>query len=170
LVLLAVGLLARYDVFVGETGKMHLFTPASVAWLLALGWAIQRGPAWWQRALLTAIVIITVPGFSANPDRVHFVLAGLLVLIWLPSVRVPSHVVRPLAVIASASLWIYLTHWAVFPPLRPTSDWLALVACIVVGIAASMAWNLVDARARSAWRKRQANEVERARPLVQSTV
>jgi hypothetical protein len=33
-----------------------------------------------------------------------------------------------------------------------------------------MAWNLVDARARSAWRKRQANEVERARPLVQSTV
>ncbi len=48
--------------------------------------------------------------------------------------------------LASASLWIYLTHWVVWPPLldagapRPV----IVVACLVAGVLASSAVNRLE--------------------------
>ena len=47
------------------------------------------------------------------------VAAGLLALVWVPRLRVPAPLHRAVAVVAGASLWIFLTHFAAFPLLRP---------------------------------------------------
>jgi hypothetical protein len=155
LALVAIGLLARYDVLVGETGSMHLFTAASVGWLFALGWAVQRAMARWQQVVVTVLAGAVVPGFSANTDRVAFVLVGIGILIWAPTLPVPSTLVRPIAVLAGASLWIYLTHFSIYPILNETGPWAALTACLLVGVAASCAWQRLDRWSRAQWSRRR---------------
>ena len=49
----------------------------------------------------------------------------LLLLIWLPGVRLPAMAARAVAAVATASLFIYLTHWVVYPPLDADHDVLA---------------------------------------------
>jgi hypothetical protein len=138
--LVALGLVTRYGL-VGETsGPMHAFTPAFVIWLFALGWAAQRATSRAQRWTVTVATLLTVPGFSANPERVVLVMIGVLVLIWWPTVKVPSLLVRPMAVIAAASLWIYLSHWQVYPMAVETSAWGALALCLLAGIVLHAGW------------------------------
>ena len=63
-------------------------------------------------------------------------LGGLLLMLWQPHVRVPRPLARAAAVLAGASLFIYLTHWQVYPPLEDAGHpWLALLASIALGIA-----------------------------------
>ena len=75
--------------------------------------------------------------------------AGLLALVWLPHLRVPSVVARGAGVLAGASLWIYLTHWQVYPRWEETHPWFALVTSLGVGVAcAGIAGRLGRLRSR----------------------
>jgi hypothetical protein len=68
--------------------------------------------------------------------REVIVLGGFLLLLWLPQVRLTPLIARAAGVLAGASLFIYLTHWQVYPPLEDAGhQWLALVASLTVGIA-----------------------------------
>ncbi len=53
---------------------------------------------------------------SRTPEAV--VVAGMLALLWLPSVRLPAPVAAATGVLASASLYVYLVHWQVYPHLE----------------------------------------------------
>ena len=54
----------------------------------------------------------------------------------MPHVSLPPLLARAAGVLAGASLFIYLTHWQVYPPLEDAGhQWLALGASLVVGIA-----------------------------------
>jgi hypothetical protein len=107
-----VGLVVRFDLV--AVGSHHVNgRPAAVLWLFALGWAMARADARWQRWLLTAYVAVVVPGTFGDPTRELTVAAGLLALLWLRSVRVPAFVVPVLVPLASASLFIYLVQWEV---------------------------------------------------------
>ena len=97
-----------------EVGSHHANgRPAVVLWLFVLGWAMARAEVGWQRWLLTAYVLVVVPGFFSDPVREATMAAGLLVLLWVRSVRVPAFVVPVLVPVASASLFIYLVQWEV---------------------------------------------------------
>ena len=75
-------------------------------------------------------------GYFGEPHREAIVLTGFLLMLWLPHVSVPPRLARAAGVLAGASLFIYLTHWQVYPPLEDAGhQWLALVASITVGIA-----------------------------------
>ena len=87
----------------------------------------------------------TVPGFFDNPTRECTLLAGILLLIWLPSIPVPTGLRRLTVVLASASLYAYLVHWLVYPPLAGISPALAVVASLAAGAAY---WALCIARAQ----------------------
>ena len=129
--LAALGLVARYQLIPGA----QLRTPAVVFWLVALGWATARAATVAQRAIVTTAVVATVPGFFGSPAREAVVVAGMVLLIWaptLPSLRLFNRVA---GVLAGASLYIYLTHWQVFPHLDQVSAVLALLASLVTGIA-----------------------------------
>ena len=74
------------------------------------------------------------------------VIAGLLVLLWIPRLRLPRSLVPAIGATAGASLWIYLTHWQVYAPLDGVvSDWITLAACLVVGWCAHRAYERTTA-------------------------
>ncbi|MCO4276579.1 AMP-binding protein [Pseudarthrobacter sp. HLT3-5] len=130
LVLLAAGLLTRYELF--EPGIPHT-TPA--LWLFALGWAVARARHILQRGAVSVVAALTIPGFFDNPARELTVLAGILLLLWLPSLPVPAGLRRLTVLLASASLHIYLVHWLVYPLLVELSPALAVVASLAAGSA-----------------------------------
>jgi hypothetical protein len=145
----AVGMLGRYDF-------PHLSVPhtAPVLWLFALGWLIARSGTALQRWTATAIAAVTVPGFFDDPARNATLFAGILLLTWLPSIPVPGRLHRLVGVLASASLYAYLTHWLVFPPLVDLSPALAVGASLLAGVAYWMlAMRLLNAGGR--WKARR---------------
>ena len=109
----SVGLLARLDVF-DLTSPPGRGTAPAVLWLFAVGWSAALARQAWQRLLLVAIVAVGLPGFMGNSVREWTIAAGILVLIWLPNLPVPRVVVPALGVLASSSLYIYLTHFQVY--------------------------------------------------------
>jgi acyl-CoA synthetase (AMP-forming)/AMP-acid ligase II len=127
---MALGLVTRYELVPGA----DLPTPAVVPWLFALGWAAAKARTPAQRLLVTAAIVVTIPGFFGNLAREALMVAGLVLLVWVS--RLPSHRLlnRAAAVLAGSSLYIYLTHWQVYPLLYRTSPALAVAASLLVGI------------------------------------
>ncbi|MCB5275317.1 Long-chain-fatty-acid--CoA ligase [Arthrobacter sp. SO5] len=130
LALTGVGLLTRYELV--NPGVPHT---APALWLFTLGWAIARSRTVAQRCVVSAIAVLTVPGFFDNANREYTLLAGILLLIWLPGIPVPKGLRRLTVVLASASLYAYLVHWLVFPLLAGISPVLAVAASLAAGIA-----------------------------------
>ncbi|MDI3195982.1 AMP-binding protein [Pseudarthrobacter sp. AL07] len=130
LALFAAGLLTRYELF--EPGIPHT-TPA--LWLFALGWAVARARHVLQRCAVSVVATVTIPGFFDNPARELTVIAGVLLLLWLPSIPVPAGLRRFTVLLASASLHIYLVHWLVYPLVVEFSPALAVVASLAAGSA-----------------------------------
>jgi hypothetical protein len=128
------GLLTRYDVVELAAGdEIHRGTV--VFWLFALGWATVKATRLRHRLLVSALAAASVPGFFGDATREYVVVAGLLLLVWLPAVRVPAALARAAAVLASASLYVYLAHWQVYPHLEDDAPLLATLLSLVAGIA-----------------------------------
>ncbi|MDN4171740.1 AMP-binding protein [Nocardioides sp. SOB77] len=144
-VAVAVAALAtRYDL-VSLRGGDEIHRAHVLAWLVALGWAAARATTWQHRAVVSLLLVATVPGFFGDPAREAVVAAGLLALVWAPVVRLPAVVARACGTLAGASLWIYLTHWQVYPHLEDRWPLLALLASLAVGVTAQRAWTAATA-------------------------
>src|SRR5690606_17512549 len=140
-VLLAPALAVRFDVI--DLGRHHrpFFRPHEIAWIFLLGWMAARARTPWQRALVSAAAVAAVPGFFGDGLREAVLLVGFLALVGVPSVPVPRGVPRLVAPLASASLYVYLTHVQVHPLLSDRSPVLGLLASLAVGIAV---WRLAQ--------------------------
>ncbi len=134
MLLAGLGLLTRYEV-VEVMGGDVIHRANVVLWLFALGWATVKATSTWQRALVSAVVVGTVPGFFGDVERDALVVAGLLLLVWVRSLRVPSPVARTVGMLASASLYIYLAHWQIYPHLEDSYPLLATVLSLAGGVA-----------------------------------
>ena len=144
------GLLTRYDLVVlgGSADRIH--TPHVVFWLFALGWATAKARTVGQRWLVSAVVLATVPGFfEDDPVRDATVVCGLLVLIWVDRLPCPDPLARAAGVLASASLYIYLTHWQIYPSLEDDYPVAALLASLALGVAYWAACRSVRSRLRA---------------------
>ncbi|MBJ2122289.1 AMP-binding protein [Arthrobacter sp. MSA 4-2] len=130
LALTALGMLGRYDL-------PHITVPhtAPVLWLVGLGWLMARSRTILQRSVVTAIAALSVPGFFDDAAREATLLGGLLLLTWLPAIPLPRRLHRTVGVLASSSLYAYLTHWLVFPLIEPFSPALAVGASLAAGVA-----------------------------------
>jgi acyl-CoA synthetase (AMP-forming)/AMP-acid ligase II len=130
LILFGGGLLTRYEIV--EPGVPYT-VPA--LWLFALGWAVARSRNLAQRCIVSVLAVLTVPGFFEDANRDATVVAGVLLLVWLPTLPMPR-VLGPVTVLlASASMHIYLVHWLVYPPLAGLGLPLALAASLAAGVA-----------------------------------
>ena len=88
--LVGLGLLSRYAIVVPDAGPYRGATAYVLVWLFALGWAAQKATATWQRLLVSALVVATVPGFWADmPAREATIIGGALLLLWVPGIRLP---------------------------------------------------------------------------------
>jgi hypothetical protein len=104
-----------------------------VLWLFGLGWAAAASRTLWQRAAVTAIALLTIPASFDDQYRSATILVGFLILLWLPTVTVPRGLHRLTALLASASLYIYVTHWLVYPLVDPAHKGLAVIASLAAG-------------------------------------
>ncbi len=132
--LVAFALVLRFEVVSVGSGPDRIHSVAYVFWAFALGWAAAKAATAGQRLLVAALVLVTVPGFFGDVARDGAVIGGLLLLVWCGNVLVPAVLVGPLGVLASASLFIYLTHWQVYPHLEFVWPLGALLSSLAVGI------------------------------------
>jgi acyl-CoA synthetase (AMP-forming)/AMP-acid ligase II len=147
--LVGIGLLSRFGLV-----DFNLAHTEPILWLFALGWLAAFSRQLWQRAVVTAVILAAVPGFFPDEGRDAVIGVGLLALVWIPSVpRIPSPLARVTAMLASASLYIYLVHWAAY---QPFDRWplIAVLASLATGvvywkIATPILRHLVRARAAS---------------------
>jgi peptidoglycan/LPS O-acetylase OafA/YrhL len=150
LVALAAGLLVRFDV-VELTSTHRTSRPHEVFWLFALGWAAARTSRPSERLVVTAVAAVAVAGFFGDVGRELIVLAGILLLVWAPTVPVPRVAQRIVAPLAGASLYIYLTHFQVHPPLeRLLGPAAAVAGSLLAGVAAWWAVGLLTTSVRRA--------------------
>ncbi len=148
LVLVGLGLLMRWTL-AGPTGAGQRFTAPAVLWLFALGWAAAaaRTPA--QRLLVAGLGVVGMLGWLGSTPRELVVVGGLAVL--LLAARLPSSRLlgRLAGVLASSSLYVYVTQWQVHPVWDETAPALAFVASFAVGIAYWQLWSFVSRALRS---------------------
>ena len=112
LAFLGVCLVLRFQVFGGEV-SIEGYRPQTTVWLFAIGWAAVRATRVSHRLLLTVAAVCgaLLPGFFDDENaRKLVILGGLLLLIWVTRVPMPAALRRLTALLASASLWIYLTQ------------------------------------------------------------
>lgn len=148
LALLAGALVFRFDVITLGDPTRYIFRPHTVVWLFLLGWVACRATTTAQRLAVSALVLACVPGFFGETPREMVIAGGLLLLLWVRTVPVPRFTAGAISLIAGASLYIYLTHWQVWPNLP--GGWpvpAAMAACVVTGIAVWAAAGRVTASA-----------------------
>ncbi|SDP47072.1 Acyl-CoA synthetase (AMP-forming)/AMP-acid ligase II [Pedococcus dokdonensis] len=144
--LVGLGLLTRYAVVIPDAGPYRGANALVLLWLFATGWAASRATNRWQRLLVSAVPVLTLPGFwPTMPGREVTIIAGVLLLIWAPTLPVPAVTVRAMSAVASASLFVYLTHFAVYPHVMPVSSGLAVLASLAVGLLYWKVWGWASA-------------------------
>lgn len=147
--LVAIALLSRYDVVDPGLPK-----PPPVFWIFALGWALARARTHLHRITVSAVTLVTLPGFFGSSVRDVTVAAGILLLVWVPALPVPAFLRRVIGWLAAASLYIYLTHWLVYPLLLPVNPVLAVVGSLVLGVGYWALCRWLPAAAGRLWARR----------------
>lgn len=137
-----------------EAHATERYTTLIVVWCIALGWLVARSGTLGRRLLTSAVACVAVPGFFGTPLREAIVLVGILVLLWFPTLRVVRPLVPVVGVLAGASMFIYLTHWQVYPPLEDHLPWLAALLSLAIGVAVWKGYTVVVARAGRALTRR----------------
>ncbi len=131
-VFLIIGLALRYDLAGLHFGRDAWFTILAF-WFFAVGWAAAKSSTVWQRIAVTLALIVSLHGYFGNTHRELLVLAGFLLLIWLPAIRCPAWITVVAGTVAEASLYTYLTHYQIYP-LFDAHPLLGVVGAIVVGV------------------------------------
>jgi len=134
-VLLLATLALRYAWTGVEAGATERYTPGVVLWCFALGWVAARSRTTRQRLAVLVAAAVAYAGFFGDSDRELLIVAGVAVLLWLPTLRVPRLLAPAITALAGASLFVYLTHWQVYPHLEMDHPLLALLSSLVVGVA-----------------------------------
>ena len=133
IMLMAAALVPRWFPF--ATGGIAVFKTHMIIWIFLLGWAAQRASTLRQRLIVSAAVLVSVPNFMGEARREAIVAVGVLLVLWVGRARLPRTVASAVKLLSAGSLYIYLTHFALYPPLlevMPT--YLVLPLCLASGI------------------------------------
>jgi surface polysaccharide O-acyltransferase-like enzyme len=123
-----------------EAGAVERYALPGVLWLMALGWLIARSATTSQRVVASLAAVAGTVGFFGDPLREAVVIAGLLALVWVRSVRIPRLVVPALTAIATSSLFVYLVHWELYPLLEDDAPLAATLVSFAAGMVVCAAW------------------------------
>ena len=140
LVLVSLGLLVRFDVLPVPTGPGERFTAQALLWLFALGWAAAVARTAAQRLLVVGIGAVCVLGWFGDGQREAVLLLGLVVLVGVARVPSTPWLTWVASALASSSLYVYVTHWQVYPLWQHTVPLLSFAASLAVGL---LYWQVV---------------------------
>ena len=147
--------------------------------IMVLGMAIHSAGTTRQKLIVSVVTVLVVgwqdmmamlgygPFAAEIWSHVDIAVPAALLVIWVRSIPVPGIMARGMALIASSTLYIYLTHFQFQSVARRLGDYpvLAVVLAIVGGVAVGYAWNKVVRwvlmRGNGEGKKRRADKVER---------
>jgi acyl-CoA synthetase (AMP-forming)/AMP-acid ligase II len=129
---LVIGLALRYDILGMNLGRDAWFTMLAF-WFFAIGWATAKATTTLQRVAVTVALIVALHGYFDSTLREVMVMAGLALLIWVPTIRCPSALTVGIGVIAEASLYTYLVHYQVYA-MFDGHPALGVTASLAVGV------------------------------------
>lgn len=153
---LAVTLVFRYGLVEIGTAANLRFRTHGVAWFFAIGWLVHRSDTVRRKLVTSAVVMAVVPGFFSFPQREWFIICCVVALVWWREVRLPRVAVVPLALVSSASLWILITHFTVWPPMVDLlGREVAYPVTIATGVVAWVAVRAATGAAGRRWRTRR---------------
>jgi len=133
----AAGLLLRATVADAADVTARFYSIPAAFWCVALGLAVAAARTRAHRIAVSVVALAAVWGWFDTGQRDLVVLAGILGLAWLPRMPVPRTLVPIVSTTAAASLFIYLTHWQVYPVLEDAGHpYWAMLASFLVGTAA----------------------------------
>ncbi|MFE6967619.1 AMP-binding protein [Agromyces sp. NPDC057679] len=136
---LAVALAARFAIAGPEAEFVERYSAPVVVWLIALGWLVARADTTARRLLVSVLAVASSFGFFGDPGREAIVAGGVLALIWIRTIPLPRRLLPGVVTLAGASMFIYLTHWQVYPPFEATAPWLGTLLSLTVGV---LAWRV----------------------------
>lgn len=131
-VFLVIGLALRYDILGMNLGRDAWFTMLAF-WFFAIGWVAAKATTTLQRLAVTVALIVALHGYFDSTLREVMVMAGLALLIWVPTIRCPSALTAGIGVIAEASLYTYLVHYQVYAMFDGHAA-LGVTASLAVGV------------------------------------
>ncbi|MFB7893809.1 AMP-binding protein [Microbacterium sp. NPDC056044] len=150
-VALAVALAARFAI-AGPTAEfVERYSAPVVLWLVALGWLVARADTTARRVVVSVVAVAATFGFFGELWREAIVAGGVLALIWVRAIPLPRLAVPLVVTVASASLFVYLTHWQVYPPFEQSAPWLGTLLSFVVGVIAYRLYVSAGDRVASGW-------------------
>ena len=148
----AIALAARFVVAGAHVEYVERYSGPVVVWLIALGWLVARANTTASRGLVSVLAVASSVGFFDDWLREAILACGALVLIWMPAVRVPRWLVPIIAALAGASMFIYLTHWQVYPPFEQSAPWLGTLLSLAIGVITWRGYTLVSDRFKGSMR------------------
>ncbi|MET3962687.1 acyl-coenzyme A synthetase/AMP-(fatty) acid ligase/peptidoglycan/LPS O-acetylase OafA/YrhL [Marmoricola sp. OAE513] len=124
-----------------DPGAVALYSPAASAWCVLLGVLAAYADTWPKKAVAALVTTAATLGFFDVPLRGYLVIGTVVAILALPRLPVPRPLDRLVGVIASASMFIFVTHWQVYPEIEDAGHrvW-ALLASVAVGIASWWLW------------------------------
>ncbi|SFN90772.1 AMP-binding protein [Mycetocola miduiensis] len=134
MVAFTIALVARFAIAGAHPEYVERYMGPVVVWLIALGWLIARADTTARRVVVSVMAVASSVGFFGDPVREAVVVIGVLALIWVPTVRLPRWMVPAVVALAGASMFIYLTHWQVYPPFEQTAPWLGTLLSLATGV------------------------------------
>lgn len=137
--LTAVALVPRYWATWSSYDGDIIHSSPFVAWLFAAGWAAGVARTVPQRLVVSTLLVAGIWDFTGNAEREALILVGALVLVWLTTVPWPRVLLGVTGTLASASLFIYLTHWQIYPYFEQRWPLGGLLASLAFGV---LAWRL----------------------------
>lgn len=147
---LVVGLYLRFGIdAVWNTEHLGFKVFHMSFWLFAIGWVAEQSRHAWQRLALSAVVLLTVPGFFDSTSRTLVIIGGVIALIWMQTVRVPAPLHRVLGAIGGASLYLYLVHFQVNTVLGVDQPLIKLGVALFSGLIAAAIWSQIFRRVGS---------------------
>jgi len=129
---LVIGLALRYDILGMNLGRDAWFTMLAF-WFFAIGWAAAKATTTLQRVAVSVALAVSLYGYFDSTLRDLMVMAGLLLLIWVPTIRCPSALTVVIGVLAEASLYTYLVHYQVYASFEGHPG-VGVLASLAVGI------------------------------------
>ncbi len=137
-----------------QAGAVERYALPGVLWLMALGWLVARAETTSQRVVASLAAVVGTAGFFGDPQREAVVIAGLLALVWVRSIRVPRVAIPAITAIATSSLFVYLVHWELYPLLEDDAPLAATVVSFAAGMAVCAVWRGALGLPRR-WRRRR---------------
>ena len=122
-----------------NTKHLGNLLPQFALWYFLIGWCALFARERWQRWLNSALIVGLPLLFFPGSSRAAWITFGGLFLNWAPAVHLPTPLARAVTTVASASLYIYISHFLILESvgnLLPAAGFLGqIVVALAVGVA-----------------------------------